>query len=449
LTALLSFTVLLLTHQWLTSARTRYAVSAVLLGSLAVYVHPTALVAVFSPLLIALSMTLGPRLGPAASAAERIVVTKRSLVAVVIASVVLALPLLSSIVLGGSTVRWAKGTPTVEGVLTALTIVSGTASVPGNLLFFGLCALGHYVLWKTKPLLGALFVGATGAYVVTLLATRPEGINAGLIVVRYMIVVVPIALTGVALGVERLTAAIATRTRTNPSVACLAGGVVLAGGFFLAGPLPDAQRAPNNFMGHSAYQGSYQRPRWDQSDAHHPYSAVWRRADQIPSFYHWLRDQPDVAAIVEYPFDVCDFNDLYYYYQHFHGKRVVIGYCGDPRRIGVPVVGPGEPEVDPILRMLAADEILSRLPADGRIAFRNMVDVTNRQALLASGAEILVVHKIAPIVSTTAEGKPKTVAVHFTSIDDLDVEFRRIFGPPVYEDVELVCYRVKPSTRSR
>jgi hypothetical protein len=328
-------------------------------------------------------------------------------------------------------------------------MVSGTTNLPLSVLFFTLCAAGQVVLWKDKPLLGRILACTTVLYVVVLLASHPFGIGAGLVLVRYMIVVVPIALIGVAQAIERVTAGLMPRRPASHPIACAGAGILLAGCLFLAGPLPALQRAPNNFTGHSAFQGSYDPPRWDRSDARHVYPAVSRRADQIPPFYLWLRDQADVAAIVEYPFDVCNNNNLFYFYQHVHGKRVLAGYCSDRSRVGVTVVQGDTAQDKSAKTRLSADAILSRVPADGRISFRNMVDLANRDSVLASQAAIVVLHKVIQTVGFNPDGTVNAVAMHFTSVDGFSSEFRESFGPPVYEDGELVCYRIKHAGEHR
>jgi hypothetical protein len=445
LSALLCLAALLLSHRWLRTGRASYAVGYVVVGTLAVYVHLFSLVAVSAPLLAAFASLLASRLGVSSSASDEIVARPSALAiagAFLAASIV---PVVASVLLGGAKLPWAKGTPTVGGFLTALSMISGTASVPWNLVVYTLCVPGHVLLWKEKPLLGRMFLWATGLYVVVLLVSRPKGIETGLVLLRYMIVAVPIALIAVAVAVERVASRLAGGRPDARSAACAASGIALAGGLFLAGPLPGLESAPNDFTGHSAFQGSYEPLRWDRSDARHVYPAFSLRSDQIPSFYRWLRDRADIAVIVEYPFDVCNHNDLFYYYQHFHGKRVLAGYCSDPRRIGDRAVRRDEGHLDSVLSMLSADEILSRVPADGRVAFRNMVDVTSRGALVAGGAGIVVMHKVVMGLRVLAGGAMDAVPVHYTSVDRLGAAYLQAFGPPVYEDAEIVCFRIPPA----
>jgi len=283
--ALLGFAVLLLSHQWLKSGRARDAVATVLVGTLAVYVHPASLVAVFVPLAIASGLLIADRLKRGSPPSKTIAASPTSLLAGGAVLVAVSLPVLWSLAPGSSKLPWAEGAPTLSGVLTALTLISGTASAPLNLLFYALCVAGHVRLFRVAPLLAWIFLGVTGSSVALLLAARPEGIGTGLVLLRYMIVVVPIALTGVAVAIDRTAAWLVKRPEGAGTLAGAAAGAVLAGGLYLGGPLPPLQRAPNNFTGHSAFQGSYEPVRWDRSDARHVFPAFSLREDEVSPFY--------------------------------------------------------------------------------------------------------------------------------------------------------------------
>lgn len=434
-TALLGFAVLLLSHRWFMSGRARDAAAAVLCGTAAIYVHPECLVVVFVPLLIALGSLLAKRL--------RIAASPKSLLTGCAVLVAVSLPVVWSLAAAGSKLPWAQGAPTSSGILTALTLISGTANVPLNLLFYALCLAGLVTILRGEPLLGWMLFGVTGAYIVVLLVSRPEGLGTGLVLLRYMIAVVPVALVGVAAALDRATARLLRLPPDGGVVACAAGAAVLSGCLYFAGPLPQLRRGPNNFTGHSAFQGSYEPVRWERSDARHVFPAFSLREDDVSPFYRQLRDRADVDAIVEYPFDVCNHNDLFYFYQHVHGKRVLAGYCSDPRRIGRRTAPRDEGHPEAFLSMMSADEILSRLPRDGRVAFRNMVDLTDLDALVAGPADIVVLHKVVMGARGLAGGAMDAVPVRYTSVGPFSAELRGRFGAPVYEDDELVCFSVR------
>ena len=442
-TALLGLAVVLLSHRWLSTGRTRDGVATVLAGTLAIYVHPESLVPAFVPLLIAFGALLVRRRKPGSPAAQAIAASPRSLLIGGATLAAVSLPVLSALILDSAKVPWAEGHPTVSGILTALSLISGTANLPLNLAFYALCVAGQIRLLRDQPLLGWIFLGVTGVSIALVLVSHPAGIGTGLVLLRYMIVVLPIALIGVAVTIEFLAARLARARPDGPSLACALVGATLAGCLYLAGPLPQLQHAPNNFTGHSAFQGSYEPVRWERSDARHVFPAFSMREDQVSPFYRWLSGRAEVDAIVEYPFDVCNHNDLFYYFQHVHGKRVLAGYCSDPRRIGQRLMRRDERHPDAFLTMLSADDILSRVPKNGTVAFRNLVDVTDGNALYASGADIVVLHKTVMGMRAESGAILDAVPVFYTSVDGISAELRQRFGPPVYEDDELVCFSIR------
>ncbi len=429
--ALLGFASVLLIHRWMTSGRTRDGVIAVVVATLAIYVHLSTIVAVFAPLAVG------------AVSRRRTAVTIRALVSVGLILSVVSLPLIVPSLFSSARLPWMRGTPTAQGIGTMLTLLAGTAVVPFVLAVFLLALWGFVRLYRSEPLLGGMVLAVPASSIALFLVSRPEGIGTGLVMLRYMIVAVPIVLLCVAVGLDGVAARLtAKRPQAHePTTAALAAA--LAGGLFLAGPLPALQRGPNDFMGHTAFQGSYEPVGWERSDARHLYPAFSLRQDQISPFYRWLAGRPDVTAIVEYPFDVCNYNDLFYFYQHVHGKRVFAGYCSDPLRTGERQIffDPRHPKA--ALNMLDVDDILDRVPHDRRTAFRNMVDLTHLDELASSGAGIVVLHKFVVGTRTLEDGSMDTVPVRFSSVDLFSAELRDRFGPPVFEDTELVSFAVR------
>ena len=214
------------------------------------------------------------------------------------------------------------------------------------------------------------------------------------------------------------------------------------------GPLLARQMLSNNFNNHSAFQGTYRHLTWERSKANSVYPAYSISQDQVPPFYHWLRSQTNIETVVEYPFDTCDFNDLLYYYQHFHRKQVIAGYCTDPTLIGFEYALPNGDQSRFTIGMLCADAPLSLVAEPKKLKFRNMVDVRNITALLCSNADCIIMHKyimalkIVPGDAKTASIY-STIRVYYRSVRLLAPRFREIFGPPVYEDEQIICFRLK------
>jgi hypothetical protein len=293
----------------------------------------------------------------------------------------------------------------------------------------------------------------TGAYAVVLVVSRPFGLESGAVMLRYMIILVPTALACVALGLDTLLNRAPQVSWMRPGLP-LAATAGLIGCLWAAGPLPALYGSPNNFANHSAFQFSYEHPTWEHAEAHAVYPAPPLAQDQIPSFYRWLGQQSNAAAIIEYPFDICDYNDCFYYYQHFHHKQVLAGYCLDARLAGYRFPPRPAQSAAPIhIGRWCADTILSAVADPSMLAFRNMIDVLDGTALSHSGADFLVLHKYVQALRfmTSADNSTPlydSMPLYYRSVDVLGVQFKEVLGPPIYEDAEIICFQFRRSQPS-
>jgi hypothetical protein len=449
----LCFSALLLFHQWLTTGKRRYALGYALAGVVAIYAQLFSLIAVFTPLLTVIGFKLATRFKARPPADRQIVVPAKALLIMALILILLLLPLMVPVLLASAKLPWQMGKLTWTGVVTAATLLSGTVNGPLNVLFFLSCLLGLIWLFRRDPLLGWIFLSTFCAYVIVLLASRPMGLNTGAVLLRYMIVAVPMALMLVALTLDRfLTQA--------QDVKWIPGGIpmLLVAGFigclYAAGPLPTQQVRPNNFTNHSAFQGSYRQPTWECSVANTVYPAFSVRQDQIPPFYRWLGGQSNVKTIVEYPLDICDYNDLFYYYQHFHRKRVIAGYSTDPTLLGSGYTPSPDRDKSPFsIGIASADQVLSCVADPTKLAFQNMIEVQDPATLLGSKADLIVLHKCIRTLNLMSNGAEAasthdTIQVYYRSAELLKVRFKEAFGPPAYEDEQMICFWIKPPGRA-
>ena len=448
----LCFSALLLFHQWLTTGKRRFALGYALAGVLAIYAHLFSLVAVFTPLVTVIGFELVTRFKPRPSAAGQIIVPFKALLIMALILVLLLLPLMVPVLLASAKLPWQMGKLTWAGVITAATLLSGTANTPLNILFFLFCFLGQKWLFRRDPLLSWILLSTLCAYVIVLLVSRPMGLNTGAVLLRYMIVTVPMALMLVALTIDRfLTEARAVQWIPGSVPMLMVAGFI--GCLYAAGPLPSQQVLPNNFTNHSAIQGSCRHLTWECSAANAVYPAFSVRQDQIPPFYRWLGGQSNVETIVEYPFDICDYNDLFYYYQHFHKKRVIAGYSTDPTLLGSGYAPSPDRDKSPFsVGIRSADQILSRVADPTKLAFRNMIEVADPATLLGSKADFIVLHKYIRALKFISNGAETassydTIQVYYRSVERLKVRFKEAFGPPAYEDGQLICFWIKPPGR--
>ncbi len=442
LAMLLCFWALILFYQWIISAKRGYAVGFIVIGGMAVYAHLFSIVGIFTPLAVTFGILIMHRTKMVKTVRPLMKVSLKQLsVLALIVSAITAL-LIAPALLANTRLPWTSGHLTTETLLTAATLISGTANVPLTIVFFILGGMGFIVFTKQKPLLGVIFAFAIAAYFLALLAARPNGIDTALVFVRYMIVAIPIALTMVAVAMDKISSMIQNRL-TDKGPGRILPAIITLGfvGLLLpVGPLADIYTTPNNFSNHSAFQGTYQTVNWEQSDANHVYPAHSVRADQIPKFYHWLKTQPQYDTIIEYPFDICNYNNLLYYYQHFHQKRTIAGYCSDARLIGYERPKASD-EGKFNVGIYCVDQSLVHTDC-GRLAFRNMVDVTNIDAVIRCPADFVVLHKYIVAMKVMPK-RTGTIPVYYQSVPALAVGFRKIWGHPVYEDNQIICFRIK------
>jgi hypothetical protein len=95
-----------------------------------------------------------------------------------------------------------------------------------------------------------------------------------------------------------------------------------------------------------------------------------------------------------------------------------------------------------------ADEILSNVKDPSKLAFRNMIDVTDATSVLSSPADFLILHKDIMAQLTVWGDSVRTptydwIRMYYQSADRLQVPFRKEFGQPVYEDAHMVCFQIK------
>ena len=448
------FTALLLFHLWQTTGKDPYATGFVLTGAVAIYAHLFSLVAVFVPLVTAFGCGIVNRFKRTPSASGQKAVSLVDLLFVNFVLMALLLPLLWPVISQAGHLSWRVGSLTLIGVTTAANLIAGTGNLPVTILFFLLFAAGWFLLFRRNQRLGWTLLSTTCAYVIVLLASRPPGMQRGEVLLRYMIVMVPVALMMAALAIEQLQK-LAAENGLHRHVQTT-GAVLIFGILFAAGPLPALYHRPNNFTNHSAFQGSYKAQTWKISEANTVFPAFSVATNQIPAFYFWLQEQADIGTIIEYPFDVCDYNNLFDYYQHFHKKNIIAGFCSDKALLGYkfPTVSADESFT---IGILGADQMLSRVADQTKLAFRNMVDVTSPAAILRTKAGILILHKfiMAPKFTTDASGKGlmrdeitglsyEIIPAYYNSTATLEVRFEKEFGLPVYEDDQIICFRIKP-----
>ncbi len=454
---LLGFLALFSAHRWLSTGDRRAARGFLSTGTVAAYFHPFAAIVVVAPFalyyvramagLIGLKAWKGIRFGPDPRAVRRTGLIQAALL----------LPAIWSWASASPNLPWGEGSWSWPGLADALGLLAGSSSPWLAVPFYGFLSLGGVALRRKAPLLAGIFGTVVALYIAALTASRPFGLGNGVVALRYAIVLVPIGLVCVAAGIDAIRGRLTPSGSGTPATGAdralprflrpgaiapaLFAAMILA--LFLGGPLPAIYAPPNNFTGHSAYQGSYAPLDPERSEARHVYPGhpvtVW----EVPEYYRILRGRGDIGTIVEYPLDVTNYNNLFYFYQRVHGKRVIAGYCADGRLLGHrAVLPPGEEGMGLRLGMLTADQILSHAEDRRRLEFANMADVTDPAALRASGASAVILHKTVTALRFLPGGHG-TVRVRYRSVPVIAGRLAAAFGPPVYEDESIICFEMK------
>lgn len=453
---LLGFLALLEAHRWLTTgergARRRFAV----LGLLAAYAHPLAVVALTVPFIVYYAIaSRRARKGPVGSALgvrgkDLVRPSAREVRSAGLTIAGALLPLGWAMAAAKRSLPWGEGEWTLDGMRDAATLLAGTVHPPLAIAFYALAAWGLIVLVGRHPVFVWMAASAAALYAAALTAGSPFGLGTGIVILRYAIVVTPLALLAAAAGFDGLPAGRAgsggragARTRVIAPVAAFAAFATLS---FVLGPLPATYAPPNNFTGHSAFQGSYDPPNDEVSEARHVYPGHRIRRAEAPAFYHGLATMPDVRSVIEYPLDVTNYNNVLWFHQRIHRKEVLAGYCAERALLGHRAeLPPGSGTAPPRFGLLGADQILSNVPDRSMLRFRNMVDVTDSAAIAASGADFLVLHRYVMALRFLPDGTTTVVPVFYRSVPAIAGACARWFGPPAWESDEIVCFRIGKS----
>lgn len=437
---LLSFLSILGFQRWVISGRTGWAVVYVLSGGLAVWVHLFALVAVAAPPLWVL---LRPLLDGVVTANGRgQVAVRASRVGLILAlSMGLGAVLLLPALVNSSSVFFAdrprSDVPTALSFAEFLGLLAGTSNVPVVILLVLLWIGGAVVLFRTNALLAEIFGSVILGYLVAIMVMAPPKMDVAIQIARYCIPLFPIAFVGVAVGFDRGLTFLEgeagkwfrLRVRGASYAIILGAGVAL----FLAGPLRRTHAGVNNFMNHAAYQESHQPLRWE-----HPYHSrmfnfhMTVGRETMPGFYRTLERMDPGVAVVEYPVIIGFHLNVTYYYQHFHQKRVIAGYVSDLDLRGARKAG------DAAHANMTFDFPMSNLGSPSQTGFRNMVDVKRKDALAASGAKYLIVHRnlMKEQMANTSLDQVYLPAV------DVEKTGRREFGEPVFADAWITVFEI-------
>lgn len=445
LVALLSFTGLIYAFRWITGNRTADAAVFVLAGTLAVYAHPSAAAITAAPYAALAIVWLLRRLGVQASfCGAHAVRVKNVLTVLLVHLTLIAAATFNYFINRGSLPinTKAAGGWDIPGILR---LAGGTAGAPELAALAALACFGFWRLYKSDGFFALLLAAAITANIFFILLLSPACISNSAVFLRYCIAIIPILLLCAANGTHQAIAALQNRLPTPflrrylPAVLI----AVLVLDLYAKGPLPEIYRMPNNFTGHLAFQGSYKYD-WEKSrpDNFFPLPSRQISAQDMPVFYKWLETDPKPGTIIEYPFNFDNQTDQYYFYQLYHHKRVMAGYWKGLEGINASVTSEGariirEKRLE--IEVARPEGYFSSPDIVKRSHFRNMVDISDRAALRASRADLLLLHKFITF-SYPDKGGIGHLYLQEGSVSHLKEVLAGFLGAPAYEDDELVVF---------
>ncbi|MEE8349270.1 MAG: hypothetical protein V3R94_06860 [Acidobacteriota bacterium] len=432
--AFLGFTSLVSFYVWIVGARRRGAVIYCVTGALAVWFHPYALIIVTVAPVAALGLKwLSERWGVGTEVdrwPRTVHIILVGAMAMLSAAALLLPAHLNRLwwmeVDAGEQLTWAT-------ITRYASLLSGTSNLPLILAFVFFVGTGMCFLSRRKPLLCVLSGASACVYALTL---SLHGVQVGIQVARYTIVMVPLWIAIASYGIWEGMRAVVPRLKvpgfwTPVVIGC---GLLL---LVVNSPLFQIFRHPNNFTNHSAFQESYAPLTWEKSRERGAAPGFAIEKSQVSPFYLQLAGENEVDAIIEYPIQIGDHYNLHFYFQHFHQKRVVGGYITTAvlNREGDVQVNPGLVPVDLVFSRLSPGELK-------KIHFRNLVDVLDLATVRAGGATYIVFHRhiLQELFPEMWGGQPDPFS---PIVGQLVTWYETAAGPPVYEDEHIVVYETR------
>jgi hypothetical protein len=433
--ALLGFAAILLTERWRRTGGGLLGLLALASGSLAIYFHLFAAVAVAAPILVGVIASVRQVRTPSMSPSISIPSPRQWLLFIALLGLLTSLLVLPALI---DSVRSTffkvalSGSLDLRALPQAALLITGTGQPVLAGLFWIALVTGAVSQCRRDPWFGATVVSLYPLHVLALLISRPDSAQAAIVLVRYSIPLVPVSLLLVACGIFSGLESLERYARLRPTLQMpTAVAFVLA--LAVAGPLAQCYVRPNTFTSHGAYQHHYDTIKWDRSfvsdftPRDFPLTTTIG-ADEVSPFYSQLGQQGSTRPIVEYPMLVGDHFNPHYYYQHFHKRPVLIGYTTDMKLSRGLAAGN-------IYGNTYVDQVLSLVPTPSSLRFHSMVPMDDLADMRAHGVEYVVLHK-------KFEAQLPAVAPAPPALGRLECLYRKELGQPAYEDGFITAFRL-------
>jgi len=390
LVAILSF------HLWWTRGKRRWAVAYVASSMLAPCLHLSSAFAVLTPLAFGFSSRFfAPGKKPGWVGLTIVSAT------VIAGWALFLLPPLLSDASAITRKIGESGDADIQPLVKSLALIAGTADPRGMAVLAILCVAGLARLLVRSTGFAAYLLTIVVAQVAGVLLLDPAGIENGIVVVRYCLVIVPVLLLFASHAIARMELELHRRIRPYPRGAL----TVLVAAFLVGvGPLPRIYGERNDFTNHYALQQNY-------DPAAYPDGLPKR----IPEFYAALRGTK-TRAIVEAPYSI--YGDALFAYQEVHRKRVIVGFVGDEETWS----RPGEYPIE-----------------DSRFAFDNVVHVSRTREIRSKRVRWVVFHKDLAAELVEAHLPAEDPGATHRWIE----HYRTTVGPPRFEDEDIVVFDLR------
>ncbi len=444
---LLAFLGLLAAYKWMTSGKTGFAAAYVAASTLAVYTHLSALPMAMAPYVVLALYFLMRWLKPDTAVIKQVKLTINRVLWILAVHGVALFAVMYNFISKRQTLAVKVKAFSDSDFLTLLQLVSGTASTVLLVLWVVLMFTGLWWLLRKATWFAWLMLLAIPVNVVFIVVVKPFGIESSAIFLRYCIVCLPILLLFVAAGLHRLLQAGESKIAKSRlvKITIVAVPAAFIGTVLFYGPLPVIYRAPNNFTSHLAYQGNYEYGNWQRSHSNHYFPSFEISRDEIPEFYKRLANDPKAKSIIEYPFDFADHSNLCYFYQIYHRKQVMAGYCSDAQRLemtSTPAMAERIHREQLLLAYTRPEFYFSDAAAKENTRFRTLIDIADDQALRRSGADFIVLHKVIQSIYIKV-GEMGNFPLSDQSVYYFAGHFEKLYGAPVYQDDQLIVFSLK------
>lgn len=386
----------------------------------ALYFHPLAAVGVFSPFFVAGILYIIREKIPTNFNIPDFIPHGRSIF-ITVAVVFLAFFLTVQPTVIAENI--GPGSPLI--ILTWVALLMMFFGTSGEILaciIFLLCMSGIWTLFKNSVFWGALFIVLFVLHILMIFICGFAGIDVPVVLARYMAILFPLFHVGTAIALKKIYNDISGYT-TFPrfiarGLAMCFGGLIFSS-LLITNPLWHVYASPNNFTNHPAFFLEGQ-PHLE-IDLFGP-----------PNMSPFYRKMPQrIKRLIEYPMMLGDHYNLYYYYQHYHGKQIVIGYTN--------IVKDMPMHRDGVSAEFYVNHVIRAMDDKRAIKFRNMVDILNAEAVRKTRADYLICHKNLHKEFLTGEQRSFSNPM-VQGLQECIKYSVTNFGSPVFEDENIVVF---------